>query len=378
MMESSGSKRALDNIIDEMIEVVENSKHEIFNIGEEARDEYNRLQKELEETKVKVIEHIDRGDKLERKVRLSRQRLSEVSKNFDRFSEKEIQDVYEKTHKLQTSLAILQQDELILRERRDELERRLITLDQTIDRAENLANKISVVLPYLHDDFRQVNEMIEDAKEKQEFSLKIIQAQEDERRRISREIHDGPAQMLANVLLRSELVERAIRDQTVDQALIEIRSIRKMLSSSLREVRRIIYDLRPMALDDLGLIPTIKKYVANTAEYTNVNIEFISLGEERRLEQEYEITLFRVMQESLQNAIKHGKSSKIVVKLEIGQNFLSLMITDDGKGFDPALKKDKSFGLLGMKERVEMLKGKLSIDSVLRKGTRIYINIPYE
>src|SRR5690625_4119368 len=199
MMESSGSKRALDNIIDEMIEVVENSKHEIFNIGEEARDEYNRLQKELEETKVKVIEHIDRGDKLERKVRLSRQRLSEVSKNFDRFSEKEIQDVYEKTHKLQTSLAILQQDELILRERRDELERRLITLDQTIDRAENLANKISVVLPYLHDDFRQVNEMIEDAKEKQEFSLKIIKAQEDERRRISREIHDGPAQMLAKI-----------------------------------------------------------------------------------------------------------------------------------------------------------------------------------
>src|SRR5690625_1078433 len=330
MMESRGAKKALDNIIDEMIDVVENSKHEIFNISEEARDEYNKLQQELDETKAKVIEYIDKGDKLERKVKLSRRHLSEVSKNFSRYSEIEIQKVYEQTHKLQTDLAILQQDELIHRERRDELERRLITLDQTIERAENLANKISVVLPYLHDDFRQVNEMIEEAKEKQKFSLKIIKAQEDERRRISREIHDGPAQMLANILLRSELVDRAIRDQAEDQALIEIGSIRKMLSSSLREVRRIIYDLRPMALDDLGLIPTIKKYVTNTAEYTNINIEFISLGEEMRLGQEYEITLFRVMQESLQNAIKHGKSSKIVVKLEIGQNFLSLMITDDG------------------------------------------------
>src|SRR5699024_5719669 len=139
MMESKESKKALDNIIDEMIEVVENSKHEIFNIGEEARDEYTRLQKELEEIKVKVIHHIDQSDKLERKVKLSRHRLSEVSKHFDRYSELEIQEVYEKTHKLQTKYAILQQDELILRERRDELERRLISIDQTIERAEGLA-----------------------------------------------------------------------------------------------------------------------------------------------------------------------------------------------------------------------------------------------
>src|SRR5690625_5125290 len=161
MMEAIGSKKALDNIIDEMIEVVENSKHEIFNIGEEARDEYSRLKNELDEIKLKIIDHIDQSDKLEKKVKLSRQRLSEVSKNFDRYTEFQIQEVYEKTHKLQTDYAILQQDELILRERRDELERRLISLDQTIERAENLANKISVVLPYLHDDFRQVNEIID-------------------------------------------------------------------------------------------------------------------------------------------------------------------------------------------------------------------------
>ena len=377
MMESKGSKKALDKIIDEMIEVVENSKHEVFNIGEDAREEYNFLQRELKEVKRKVIEHIELSDQLEKKVKLSRRRLSEVSKEFNRYNEFEIQEVYERTHKLQTDYAILQQDELMLRERRDEIERRLISLDQTIERAETLANKISVVLPYLHDDFRQVNEIIEDAKEKQLFSLKIIKAQEDERRRISREIHDGPAQMLANILLRSELIDRAIREQTIDQALDEIQSIRKMLKSSLREVRRIIYDLRPMALDDLGLIPTIKKYVANNAEYTNIDIEFISLGEEKRLEQEYEVTLFRVMQESLQNAIKHSDSSKIIVKLEIGKKFLSLMVTDNGKGFDTAVKKDQSFGLIGMKERVEMLRGKFHLETGSGKGTRIYINIPY-
>src|SRR5690625_3547974 len=161
MMESKGSKKALDKIIDEMIEVVENSKHEIFNIGEDAREEYNILQQELKEVKRKVIQHIEQGDQLEKKVKLSRKRLSEVSKEFNRYNEFEIQEVYERTHKLQTDYAILQQDELVLRERRDEIERRLISLDQTIERAETLANKISVVLPYLHDDFRQVNEIID-------------------------------------------------------------------------------------------------------------------------------------------------------------------------------------------------------------------------
>lgn len=378
MMESQETNKDLDIIINEMIEVVENSKNEIFNISELAREEHDQLAKELKITKEKVVKYIKSGDHLQIKVKLSRKRLSQVSKNFNQYSEADIQQVYEQTHKMQIELAIIQREELSLRAKRDDLERRLLLLSQTVERAENLAGKISVVLPYLQEDFRQVNHMIEDAKEKSEFSLKIINAQEDERKRISREIHDGPAQMMANIYLRSELVERAIRDQTVEGALAEVRSIREMIGASLREVRRIIYDLRPMALDDLGLIPTVKKYIIDMEEYSGVNIQFKSLGEEKRLGQKYEVTLFRLMQESLQNAIKHGQATTIIVKLEIGKNNLSLMVTDNGKGFNPTMKKDKSFGLVGMKERVEMLHGKLVIHSEETKGTKVYINIPYE
>src|SRR5699024_858147 len=159
---------------------------EIFNISEEARTEHDNLRKELADTKEKVGMHIKNGDQLERKVGISRKRLAEVSKYFDRYSEKDIRKVYEDTHTMQTELAVMQQEEKALRNRRDELERRLIVLSQTIERAEGLGSKISVILPYLHDDFKQVNEMLEQAKEKQAFSLKIIQAQEDERRKISR------------------------------------------------------------------------------------------------------------------------------------------------------------------------------------------------
>jgi two-component system sensor histidine kinase DegS len=368
---------ALDYVIDDMINVVENSKDEIFNISEEARNEHEYLAKELKETKEKVIRHIDNGDKLEQKVRFSRQRLAEVSQYFDRYGEDEIRTVYENTHAMQTKLAMIQQEEKILREKRDDLERRLVALIHTIERAESLASKISVILTYLHDDFRQVNEMIEEAKAKQEFGLKIIEAQEEERRKISREIHDGPAQMLANILLRSEIVDRSFRGGDVDQALIEIKSVRQMIRTSLYEVRRIIYDLRPMALDDLGLIPTIRKYVGNIADYNNTTIEFTAIGEDQRLDQKYEIAFFRLVQEAVQNSIKHAEASLIQVKLEICKSYITMIIKDNGKGFDPTMKKDKSFGLIGMRERVEMLEGKLRIDSAVGKGTSILIKVPH-
>ncbi|WP_096269361.1 sensor histidine kinase [Paucisalibacillus globulus] len=368
----------LDYILDEMVDVVENSKDEIFNISEEARSEHEQLLRELEYTKEKVLDYIEDGDKLEQNVRYSRKRLSEVSKYFDRYSEEEIREVYESTHELQTKLAMLRQEERALRLKRDELERRLQNLDNTIKRAENLANKISVILTYLTDDFKQVNEMIEEAKEKQEFGLKIIEAQEEERKRISREIHDGPAQMLANILLRSELVDRTFREGSPEDALAEIKSMRKMVRSSLYEVRRIIYDLRPMALDDLGLIPTIKKYVNTTAEYNNVKIEFTSIGEVKRINQKYEIAFFRLAQEAIQNAVKHAEATLITVKIEICSRNLNLVITDNGKGFDPTIKRDKSFGLMGMKERVEMFDGIIDINSTIGLGTKIVIRVPYE
>lgn len=371
-------EKALDYILDEMVDVVENSKDEVFHISEEARSEYERLLRDLEYTKGKVLRYIDEGDKLEQNVRYSRKRLSEVSKYFDRYSEDEIREVYESTHELQTKLAMLRQEEKGLREKRDELERRLQNIDHTIKRAENLANKISVILTYLTDDIRQVNEMIEEAKEKQEFSLRIIEAQEEERKRISREIHDGPAQMLANILLRSELVDRTFREGSTDDALEEIRSLRKMVRSSLYEVRRIIYDLRPMALDDLGLIPTIKKYITTTSEYNNINIEFTSIGEVKRINQKYEIAVFRLAQEAIQNAVKHADATLISVKIEICTRNLNLIVTDNGKGFDPSIRKDKSFGLMGMKERVEMFDGVMDIKSTIGKGTKIVIQVPLE
>ncbi len=368
----------LDKIIEEMTQTVEKSKEEIFHISEESIKELDQLKRDLEHTKIKVKDYIQQGEKLEKEVQRSRKQLSLVSSQFNRYTEQDIRKVYEQTHQLQTDLAIMQQEEKVQRERRDDLERRIIRLGNTIEHASNLGQKVSVVLNYLYDDFIHVNQLLKSAKEKQQFGLKIIEAQEVERKRLSREIHDGPAQMLANTLIRSELVDLSYRQGNREQALKEIKDMRQNLRLSLKEVRRIIYDLRPMALDDLGLFPTMRKHVAKQSKYHDAYIDLKLLGDERRLEPNYEIAVFRLAQEALQNAIKHAEAKEIKIVIEILPKKITVVIRDDGVGFDTEAVYSESYGLIGMKERIEILKGRLTIESQLNHGTTVRCVIPYD
>lgn len=369
--------KALDLILEKMIETVGNSKDEIFRIGEQCRTDYESITNELREIKRNVAQIINEGDKLDSQVRAARLRLSEVSKHFKDYSEGQVREAYEVAHKLQMDLTLNRQTEKQLREKRDDLERRLLGLNETIERAEHLVSQISVVMNYMMSDIRQMGEALETAKQKQDFGLKIIEAQEDERKRLSREIHDGPAQMMANVMMRSDLIEKVYKERGPAEAIDEIRNMKKMVRSALYEVRRIIYDLRPMALDDLGLVPTLKKYLQTIEEYhKTTRIQFTNIGDDKRLPAKYEVALFRMIQESVQNALKHAVASLIQVKLEIKKDHVMAVIKDDGKGFDINDKKPESFGILGIRERVELLEGELSIHSKIGTGTLIIIQVP--
>ncbi|MGE9751846.1 two-component sensor histidine kinase DegS [Bacillus inaquosorum] len=382
MNKTKMDSKVLDSILMKMLKTVDGSKDEVFQIGEQSRQQYEQLVEELKQIKQQVYEVIELGDKLEVQTRHARNRLSEVSRNFHRFSEEEIRNAYEKAHKLQVELTMIQQREKQLRERRDDLERRLLGLQEIIERSESLVSQITVVLNYLNQDLREVGLLLADAQAKQDFGLRIIEAQEEERKRVSREIHDGPAQMLANVMMRSELIERIFRDRGAEDGFQEIKNLRQNVRNALYEVRRIIYDLRPMALDDLGLIPTLRKYLYTTEEYNGkVKIHFQCIGEteDKRLAPQFEVALFRLAQEAVSNALKHSESEEITVKVEITEDFVILMIKDNGKGFDlkeAKEKKNKSFGLLGMKERVDLLEGTMTIDSKIGLGTFIMIKVP--
>lgn len=373
----SFNSKVLDEILEKMVAAVEESKHDIFEIGEQCRQDYQSLTKELEEIKTVVGQVIKRTDEFEQKSKFARQRLAEVSQHFRHFSEQQVREAYEEAHKIQTQLSMCRQKELQLRDRRDELERRLQSLQDTIERADHLITQVTIVLNYLTNDLRSISDAIEDAKHKQAFGLRVIEAQEEERKRISREIHDGPAQMLANMLIRSDLVEKVYRERGIGEALAEIHDLKELVRDSLKEVRRIIYDLRPMALDDLGLIPTLKKYLSTIESYNkDVFITYRHIGEEKRLPTNYEIAIFRLVQESVQNTLKHANAKNVDVKTEMRKDSFTAVVKDDGKGFDTTIEKEDSFGIVGMKERVKLLNGEISIHSKIRKGTLVIIQIP--
>ena len=227
--------KALDRILDRMINTLTDSKDEIFQIGEQCRNDYETLSRELRELRTMIAKIIDEGDRLETLAQSARNHLSTVSRNFNEYSEEQVKEAYEKAHQIQMDYIMNRELEKQLRKRRDELERRLQGLHETIERAEHLVAQTTFVLNYLTSDLKQVGEVLEEAKMKQDFGLKIIMAQEEERKRLSREIHDGPAQMLANVMMRSDLVERLFKEYGSEAALEEIRSLKKMVRDALYE-----------------------------------------------------------------------------------------------------------------------------------------------
>ncbi|WP_059171921.1 sensor histidine kinase [Bacillus sp. FJAT-27445] len=369
--------KTLDIILERMIESVGKSKDEIFRISEQSRTDHEMLTSELAEVEELTARIIFEGDRLEGQVRIARDVLSEVSMHFKDYTEDEVRGAYEKAHQLQMELTLNRQMEKQLCERKKDLDRRMRGIRETIERADHLVSQISVVMNYLMSDLREMGEILEDAKLKQEFGIKIIEAQEEERKRLSREIHDGPAQMLANVMMRSDLIERVYREDGLEAAFAEIKSFKQMVRTSLYEVRRIIYDLRPMALDDLGLVPTLKKYLRTIEDYyKTVKITFMNLKDDRRLPSNYEVALFRLIQESVQNALKHAGAAEIQVKLEISGTSVTVVIKDDGRGFDPRKRKYNSFGIMGMKERVDLLGGQFAISSKPGQGAAVIIQVP--
>ncbi|MEK4384829.1 sensor histidine kinase [Solibacillus sp. FSL W7-1464] len=368
---------SLDVIFNRMLETITSSKDDVFIISEQSRRNFEEMQQELEVVRHEIKIIIDESDNLEKLLQLSRQRLVVVSKSFNNHSEEQIRAAYENTSNLQLKVSLCREREKQLRDKRDDLERRLRTLYDTIERADHIVNQVNVVINFLTTDLKNVGAALEQAKIKQDFGIRIIAAQEEERKRLSREIHDGPAQMMANVLMRSNLIDRTFREKGADAALKEIHDLKISVRNALSEVRRIIYDLRPMALDDLGIDPTLKKYLSTIMEYNpGVEIQFLSYNNERRIPSDYEVAVFRLVQESVNNALKHGKPNLIIVKLEWLCDEINVVIKDNGVGFDTESVREGSFGIMGMRERIDLLKGSLKISSSIGKGTTILMKIP--
>lgn len=373
---------AIDRVIKNAIHVMESSKYQIFEICESARSEWDALSKEMHQVMEEVSATIDQVDKLEIEYKRARIRLTEVSRDFHRFKEEDIRIAYEAAAQAQLQLIMAREKEQHLRNRRNELQIRIRNLDRTIERAEALVGQMNVVLEYLSGDLNQVTRILESAKNRQMLGLKIILAQEEERKRIAREIHDGPAQAMANIVLRSEIAERMLDRQEYISAKEELSDLKGQIRSGLEEVRKIIFNLRPMALDDLGLIPTLRKYVQDFEDRTKIRIQFDVNGVETRLPSAMEVAVFRLVQEALSNVWKHAQATYVNVELTYQKQMVKIVVRDNGVGFAvdkleaKIARGNAHFGIMGMRERVELLEGRMEIESGRNAGTKITMVIP--
>ncbi|OBZ09951.1 MULTISPECIES: sensor histidine kinase [Bacillales] len=371
----------INRVIKNAIEVMEDSKYQIYEICESARTELESLEQELEIVLQETVKTIDKVDQLELDYRRARIRLTEVSRDFVRYKEDDIKSAYEKATQIQLDLMVYREKESYLKARRDDLQKRVRNVENSIERAETIASQINVVLEYLAGDLNQVTRIIESAKTRQLLGLKIILAQEEERKRIAREIHDGPAQSLANIVLRTEIAERMLIKQEFVMVQEELVDLKGQVRSGLEEIRKIIFNLRPMALDDLGLVPTLRKFTQDFEEKTKIHTVFELIGKEARMPSAMEAAIYRLVQEAFTNALKHASATHVLLEINYQPQQISIVIQDNGVGFHSELiEQDASqnahFGLVGMRERIELIEGRMDIDSNPGRGTKIMIDIP--
>ena len=371
--------KTLDKIVKKTLASIYDSRGQIYDVYEMARDELENVKRDVDRVKNETATIIYKVDELERAERKARIHLMEVSRDFKSRTEEEVREAYESARKSQIDVAVTREQEQNLRRQRDDLEVRLRNLGGTVAKAEQLVSQVGVVLDYLGNQMNAAFAQLETLQNVHVLGAQIIRSQEEERRRVARDIHDGPAQAIANIVFRAEVCERLI-DTDAERAKTELKALREHIRSALSEIRKIIFDLRPMALDDLGLVPTIRGILDVLREQYGLFTEIAVTGKERRVEPHIEIGMFRVVQEALNNVVKHAQAASIRVRIEFAANGVTVIVEDDGKGFDFSDEGSPAghFGIMGMQERVQLLEGKLAIKSAPNGGTRVIVSVPID
>jgi two-component system sensor histidine kinase DegS len=193
-------------------------------------------------------------------------------------------------------------------------------------------------------------------------------------------MHDGPAQSLTNLILQAEICERLFDTDPV-RAQTELSNLKDAVTATFQKVREFIFDLRPMMLDDLGLNPTLKRYVQDFEAKSGLACNLVTTGKEQRLPPHAEVTVFRVTQSLLNNVREHANATHVEIAVDLGPDGLKAKVEDDGSGFDvaevmAAARQRKTMGLMTIIEQVEMLGGKIEFDSGIGRGTRVELSLP--
>ncbi len=215
-----------------------------------------------------------------------------------------------------------------------------------------------------------------------DYSTKLLETQEMDRNRISRDLHDSTVQSLTSLGHKMEYCSKMV-DRDPVRVKLELQSMIDLNKEIINDMREIIYDLRPMSLNNIGLVSTVEAYCLHLRRNDNIDVLFQVNGTERKLNSIVSVTLYRIIQEACNNAIRHSKAKRITVRISFLENNIEIDIEDNGIGFDinkveELAKEDflHGFGLSTMKERARLLSGSFSVDSKPGAGTKVHVFIP--
>jgi two-component system sensor histidine kinase DegS len=333
------------------------------------RAEREQIAKELQEIDILAQQSASEVERLTRRNADLESRLHQIEGSFDTVPREDIQNIYTAVRREQGRLFMMRGQAELLQANRENLRRYQGLLEQVLQVVGHLDQTAS----------QQTREDAAFAPT-QPIVVRVIQAQEAEKQRLARLMHDGPAQLLTNVILQAEICQRLL-DTDPSRARSELENLKAEVNKTFQRTRMLIADLRPMMLDDLGLVPTLRRYVRSWTEETGIEAEFTSTGQEHRLAPHAEVTVFRVVQEVLENASKHADPSHVKVTLRLEGETTRTIIEDDGVGFDveEALARSdeqRKIGLALIRDRAQMLGGTLDIESIAGRGTRVVLEIP--
>jgi two-component system sensor histidine kinase DegS len=287
--------------------------------------------------------------------------LQKAQSQFERIPREEIRTAYDSALDAQQRLFVLRGQVEKLRSDKDHLQKEI----ELLEMIDNILSEEPV----------SINDP-KGATATVELLELLVQAQEAERLRLSRQMHDGPAQALSNLILETEIAMRLF-DVNKEQAYQELGTLRDSASKTFQQVRDFIFELRPMMLDDLGLVPTVKKYAEAIQDTSGTQIKFGVTGTERRMEPYLEVMIFRAVQELLRNALNHSQANQISVEMDVGESFVVVTVEDDGRGFEiQDLEQEQGMGLKVIKERVEMISGEFELASQIGEGTKVVFKVP--
>jgi signal transduction histidine kinase len=239
-------------------------------------------------------------------------------------------------------------------------------------------DKVSATDPrFTHDDIRLAETFATRAAIAVELServerdalRRVVAAQELERQRLARELHDETGQALTSILLGLKQLDGA-------ESPAAVAELRELVVATLQDVRRLAVELRPKVLDDFGLVAALERLTQGFAEHTGISVDLEAGGLTERPPVEVETAIYRIVQESLTNVVKHAQASSVSVVVTRGDGRIKAVIEDDGKGFEPETAGGEGIGLVGMRERIELLDGSLTVESSERTGTTVAVEVP--